>query len=378
MNRRRPIGFTLVELLVVIAIIGVLVALLLPAIQAAREAARRSSCLNSLRQIALALNHYEFAQETLPPGVTNPTGPVRNLPEGNHISWIAQILPELGEPARYRQLDLAAGAYHKRNDPVRQAPFPLLMCPSFSGFDAPWSCYAGVHHHVEAPIDADNTGVLFLNSRVMLEDIKDGVSHQIVVGEKLPRGYQDLGWLSGTPATLRNTGLPVSHDLQAEQTIGSWQQQPPWLLTPGDPLTNLMAMPTADSDAAEEKFFKDVAGFTNDDGTRDAPAAEPAAEPDAVGEGAADADATANADNAAEAGDGTAEVAAAADPENPYIKLGGHPAAPLRVGGFGGSHIGGGNFAYADGAVRFMNPSIDKKTYQSLAHRNDGGPFDSN
>src|SRR5689334_10890293 len=71
-------GFTLVELLVVIAIIGILVALLLPAIQAAREAARRASCVNNEVQLALAVHNYEFHFESLPPGVTNPTGPIRS------------------------------------------------------------------------------------------------------------------------------------------------------------------------------------------------------------------------------------------------------------------------------------------------------------
>ena len=71
-------AFTLVELLVVIAIIGVLVALMLPAIQAAREAARRSSCMNKLAQIALALQNYESAHLSFPTGVDNPTGPILN------------------------------------------------------------------------------------------------------------------------------------------------------------------------------------------------------------------------------------------------------------------------------------------------------------
>jgi prepilin-type N-terminal cleavage/methylation domain-containing protein len=86
-------GFTLVELLVVIAIIGILVALLLPAVQSAREAARRVQCLNNVAQLGLAVHNFEFHFEHLPPGVVNPDGPIRSEPQGQHVSWIVQILP---------------------------------------------------------------------------------------------------------------------------------------------------------------------------------------------------------------------------------------------------------------------------------------------
>src|SRR5881275_2054172 len=104
-TRQKARAFTLVELLVVIAIIGILVALLLPAVQAAREAARRVSCVNNVTQLGLSLHNYEFHFESLPAGVTNPEGPIRNEPQGNHTSWIVKILPYMEQNALYRHFD---------------------------------------------------------------------------------------------------------------------------------------------------------------------------------------------------------------------------------------------------------------------------------
>lgn len=208
MKRVDKHGFTLVELLVVIAIIGVLVALLLPAVQAAREAARRSSCCNNLRQVAIALHNYEFANEHFPPGSVNESGPIESVRSGNHLSWIAQILPQLDERTRYEHLDLSAGAYAARNQLVADSMMPVLLCPSDS-IEGPSSSYAGVHHDVEAPIDVDNHGVLFLNSRITFSDIKDGSAYTIFAGEKTFDPQTELGWLSGTRSTLRNTGTAI-------------------------------------------------------------------------------------------------------------------------------------------------------------------------
>ena len=113
-------GFTLVELLVVIAIIGILVALLLPAIQAAREAARRSSCLNNLKQIGLACQTFHDSKKQLPNAATGVTG----------LSYIAQILPFL-EDNNLR--DLINNTKHwsaAENDRAEATPVPLFQCPS--------------------------------------------------------------------------------------------------------------------------------------------------------------------------------------------------------------------------------------------------------
>jgi len=203
-------GFTLVELLVVIAIIGMLVALLLPAIQAARETARRAQCTNHMVQLILALQHYESAHEELPSGVTDPAGPIRNEPVGMHHGWMIRVLPYLEEGNAYRLADLKASVYGDENAAARKLTIPVFVCPSTVGDRSEKSSYAACHHDVETPIDVKNNGVMFLNSRIHMVDVTDGTSHTIFVGEKRI-DPNDLGWLSGTRATLRNAGTPINY-----------------------------------------------------------------------------------------------------------------------------------------------------------------------
>jgi prepilin-type N-terminal cleavage/methylation domain-containing protein/prepilin-type processing-associated H-X9-DG protein len=128
MRRRASAGFTLVELLVVIAIIGILVALLLPAIQAAREAARRSDCINRIRQIALAALNYETAQKRMPSH-----GDVRLLPNGafgGALSSQARLLPYMEEQAVQNLVDQDAHWRDAVNKVARETPLPFFRCPS--------------------------------------------------------------------------------------------------------------------------------------------------------------------------------------------------------------------------------------------------------
>ncbi|MHC5538958.1 DUF1559 family PulG-like putative transporter [Singulisphaera rosea] len=208
---RRP-AFTLIELLVVIAMIAVLIALLLPAVQSAREAARRAQCTNNLMQLSIAVQNYETAHEVLPPGVVNETSPVRAIPKGFHMSWIAQILPYIDQKNIYDHLNFSFGAYSSENMSARPITIRTLLCPSQSTMAAPGqSDYAGCHNDVEAPIASNNTGVFFLNSGIRFEEIPDGSSNTIFLSEKKSNAFE-LGWISGTSSTLRNTGSPPSNN----------------------------------------------------------------------------------------------------------------------------------------------------------------------
>lgn len=201
-------GFTLVELLVVIAIIGVLVGMLLPAVQACRESARRTVCRNNLMQLGLALHNYEMAWSVLPAGTLDAQGPVQSTRAGYHFNWIASILPYIEEQVAYRNLDFSLSAYDKKNARVSARAIPVLICPTDSGAGA-FSNYAGCHHHAEAPIDVTNSGSFFLNTYLRDQDLMDGRTYTLFVGEKL-KTQNDLGWLSGTRATLRNAGTVIN------------------------------------------------------------------------------------------------------------------------------------------------------------------------
>lgn len=159
----RPGGFTLVELLVVIAVIGILVALLLPAVQAAREAARRTQCGNNLKQLALAMHSYHDVYRVFPPGEIHQDGRFPGVPVatalGNgfgesftvypHCHWEGQIgiwsnliFPQLEQQAAYDQLDFNIRPQYlsAKNVEVMRTPFSFLLCPSdpYTGLTTGW------------------------------------------------------------------------------------------------------------------------------------------------------------------------------------------------------------------------------------------------
>lgn len=210
MNRTQRQAFTLVEMLVVIAIIGILLSLILPAVQAARETSRRGACMFHLAQIGQALQQYAAAHEVLPSGSVAAQGPVHSTASGYHHNWLAAILPYLDQPSLYNHLDRSLGVYDAKNASVRSHYLAILACPTdMRSRQAAGSNYAACHHDVEAPIDETNTGAFVLNRGITWEEITDGGSQTILVGEKLVLP-NDLGWISGTRATLRNTGTTIN------------------------------------------------------------------------------------------------------------------------------------------------------------------------
>jgi prepilin-type N-terminal cleavage/methylation domain-containing protein/prepilin-type processing-associated H-X9-DG protein len=209
--RRR--AFTLIELMIVVGIIAILIALLLPAIQSAREQARRAQCCNNLMQLGIALANYTSTHTVLPPGVVNDTGPIVNQPAGYHFGWAVQILPYIGQNNVYRHFNFGAGVYTASNFTARDTTIATFLCPSITRRGL--INYAGCHHDVEAPIAADNHGVLYLNSHVRLDEITDGRAQTILLGETRNDDPWSFGWASGTRSTLRNTG----HTLDGSPTF---------------------------------------------------------------------------------------------------------------------------------------------------------------
>jgi prepilin-type N-terminal cleavage/methylation domain-containing protein len=240
MQRRQPTrrgGFTLVELLVVIAIIAVLVGLLLPAVQSAREAARRSQCSNHLRQTGLALHAFHGVRRHLPPAFATTTDPgnvnwrtlTTTVPGHFEPGWscFVSILPFIEHDALHGRLDLTQPIMHASNALARSeaALVPTYVCPSDTGVRlidildfgesgaatalagtgtvlarAPVSSYTGVLGTTDHEHNGLFDGVFFRNSQVRIDDVTDGTSTTLCIGERMSR-LAEATWLGSIPGS---------------------------------------------------------------------------------------------------------------------------------------------------------------------------------
>ena len=342
---RPPRGFTLIELLVVIAIIGVMVGLLLPAVQTARESGRRNACSNNLKQIGLAILNHHDAKQSFPAGILITGGTIMTEVAaagsfatwrftGGQPAWGAMILPFLEQAEVYDKLVFSGTASPTFSTPtasvamttlissssaVSARPLPVYSCPSdilkqtglfqnmgtsnyVGNFGVPpsvsatnWNGVGGQRYGNPYP---NASGVLYHASKIATKDITDGTSKTFLVGEV---STQQRGWNSQAGGDM------------AGQTAGVWPAVPQQLKY------DELVVRSCDAAHPLNSQFSDAI-ITN------------------AGGGIGDCD------------------------------------------GFGSRHPGGAQFVMCDGAVRVISENIDSATsplgtYQRLSHRADGLPI---
>ncbi|MCR9198958.1 MAG: DUF1559 domain-containing protein [Planctomycetaceae bacterium] len=230
----RQRGFTLIELLVVIAIIAILIALLLPAVQQARAAARRTQCRNNLRQLGIALHNYHDIYSTFPPGYTargmSSADPI-SAETGPGYAWSFALLPQIEQGNLFEQVDTNLDAADVVNRAfVQNTVLTSFLCPSDSAPDTfevtdtngvtyrlPRSNYPGILGYASATMNPGRaSGIFFRNSRIRFRDITDGTSNTICVGERQARHQFNqvaqpvdafTTWYAAIPGVIRNAGM---------------------------------------------------------------------------------------------------------------------------------------------------------------------------
>jgi prepilin-type N-terminal cleavage/methylation domain-containing protein/prepilin-type processing-associated H-X9-DG protein len=240
----RRVAFTLVELLVVIAIIGLLVGLLLPAVQAARESGRRTSCINNLRQLGLAAQNFHSARGAFPVGSEAQAYPGHPTHPWTFYRWsaLAHLTPYLEESNAYNALNLDVPMYDvtyvvgNENQKGVALVVPLFLCPSDTGMvvspgygPSNYAACAGSGAGGGTPLKTD--GIFYVNSHTKMNQVEDGTSHTVLFSESV----------------LGNVRLsPLQKDYWYDYKF---------LLLPGTPLTDALCNSTTQWNNSDPRGF---------------------------------------------------------------------------------------------------------------------------
>jgi len=331
-------GFTLIELLVVIAIIGILMALLLPAVQAVREAANRTSCLNNIRQIGISMHNFESAFQYFPQGWIErnpscaPATPTLPPCETYRFGWASMLLPYMEGNNLYDSYNIAFGAWDDPSTATIESdsatPMDIYTCPSdpAENLNPALATQPGMHAKLNymGSIGTDymadqfldrstgGSGIFFMNSKVRDRDIRDGRTQTITHGERSGVPPQD--------ANYYNQGIRIG-------------------LLENDPGSQILTSPPTPFPALE--LANQLAQGPYD--TSVYPTAPiPSTEFGFNGRGAPGSD----------------------------------PIIAFTVG-YTSAHPGGGSFVFADGSTQFLNDQISLTVLQQLLHKADGSTVDT-